>query len=196
MRRVKVAATVCCLLVTAYCFFPTHAFAGDFTFRKTTWGMSKEEVIKAEQLELNSQNDGVLFYESKITDKDVVIVYFFVDDKLVRSRIGLNEKHSNKNNFINDFNDFKKLLIKKYGKPTLDTHHWRDDLYKGDKQNEGLAISMGHMAYIATWATPSTNIGLLLSGENFSIRCFIEYTSNELGYLENIQIEKNALEQL
>lgn len=71
-------------------------------------------------------------------------------------------------------------MTKKYGKPDLDKIVWKNDLFKDNKQDWGTAISVGHLVYGAEWNTPTTQIIMMLHGDNYKITLIIGYYSKEL----------------
>jgi hypothetical protein len=168
--------------------------ANDFTFRKSKWGMTAAEVKASEPLEIAREDEGLLGYKTSVIGKDVFVVYFFIDNQLTRARYVLAESHSNKNDFITDYEDFKKILIKKYGNPVQDESLWRNDLYKDDYSDWGTAISLGHLLYFSNWKTNDTEISNMLMGENYDISCIVEYSSTNLKEIEKKAQEKKALE--
>ncbi len=168
--------------------------AEDFTFRNTKWGMTIEDVKASEPLVIAKEDGNILGYKTSVIGKDVFLIYFFTDNKLTRARYALAVTHSNKNDFISDYNDFKKILIKKYGDPVEDESIWRNDLYKSDYQSFGMAISVGHLIYYSKWSTDDTEINNMLMGENYDISCIVEYTSVALKEIEKKAQEEKALE--
>lgn len=183
-----VIASILLLLLTGTCL------AGDFTFRNTKWGMSISEVKASEPLTVAKEEENLVAYKTSIIGKDVFVVYLFTDDQLTRAKYVLAKSHSNRNDFIIDYNDFKKILKKKYGNPSKDEALWRNDLYKDDYSNWGTAISLGHLLYFSTWETKDTEIASILTGENFDVSCAIEYSSISLGELEKKVKEKKAMD--
>ena len=175
--------------------FAENSFAEDYNFRKTRWGMSIAQVKSSEPLEVAKEDKTLLGYKTTVIGKDVLVAYFFVDNQLVRARYVLVESHTNKNDFITDYNDFKKILTKKYGKPKQDETLWKNDLYKDDYSDWGIAISMGHLVYLSSWETQDTEINNILMGENFDISCIVEYTSKNLKEIEKKAQEKKALDE-
>lgn len=186
---IKIIATGLLILLSS-----EMCFANDFTFRKTKWGMTPAEVKASEPLKLAKEFESLLVYKTNVIGKDVFVVYFFTDNQLTRARYALAESHSNKNDFITDYDDFKKILIKKYGNPEKDESFWKNDLYKDDYSHWGTAISMGHLVYFSTWNTKDTKISNMLMGENFDIDCIVEYSSTKLKEIESKAREKKALE--
>jgi hypothetical protein len=122
-----------------------QACLGDeYDFRKTKWGMSKNQVLKTEQSKpvcndcfSDSSSDSVLGYNSKVLGKSVAVVYFFINNQLVRANYVLMERHTNKNDYIDDFNDFKQAITKKYGEPAAEEETWKNEIFKNDKSKWG-----------------------------------------------------------
>lgn len=157
----------------------------EFTFRKTHWGMTQDQVKESETLHNYDGDESTLIYTDVINNKDVSLTYNFVDDKLVNALYTSLEKHENKNLYIDDYNAFKVILVEKYGEPTNDVVKWRSDTFKNRESDYGLAVSTGHLAYAASWETPDTDIGVILTGDNFEISLSIIYQSKKLKDLWN-----------
>jgi len=162
------------------------------TFRTTKWGMNKSEVITLEG-EPSENIDGALFYNSKLVGGILGdIVYVFVNDALVRTKYNFKEDHSNKNEYLKDYAKIKNVLEEKYGEAYTDRNSWSKDLYKGDVQNYGMAVSVGHLIMQAGWLNLDTDILTSLSGDNFKISHIVQYSSNALSSLEKSK-EKEEL---
>lgn len=168
-----------------------------FDFRKTFWGMSKEEVKSSETATpYGEKSDYTLMYLSNISDLDCVIVYFFTNNLLTGGRYYFTEKHSNDNDYLSDYENMKELLSKKYGTPSTDNEYWKDDLYKDDYSSWGFAVSYGHYVRYAGWESDKTDIEIVISGENFSIRHQIDYYSVEFKDMKEEAYTKEALDEL
>jgi hypothetical protein len=161
-----------------------------FDFRKTNWGMTKEQVKSTESGKLEAEQDNMLQYSDRVAGKDVRIGYIFVANKLVRSKYIFTEKHTNNNLFLSDYEEIKDILSEKYGPPGEDKSMWINKLYQDDRQYWGMAVSAGHVRFWSTWDTPSTTIFHVLKGDNFKISLVTQYASKELKKLEQ-QSEKN-----
>jgi len=146
-------------------------------FRKSNWGDSLSQVKQAEKASLVKEEDNGLMYKAAVANLDAVIFYGFLDGKLVSGGYQFIEVHSNKNAYIDDFEKLKGLLTKKYGQPSLDKVVWKNDLYKDNPQEYGTALSLDHLAYLADWKTASTEVNLMLTGENFKISHVLFYKS-------------------
>jgi hypothetical protein len=152
-----------------------------YDFRKTNWGMSREQVKATEDKKPDFEADTMLGYDVTISGKDFACIYTFLEDKLYNSGYFFTGEHTNKNLYIDDYEELKETLTKKYDKPKTDISGlWKNDLYKDDKSHWGRAISVGHLIYGASWETPTTEINLMLSGDNFKIKLILAYDSKEL----------------
>lgn len=162
-------------------------------FRQTNWGMSKEQVKATENKEVIYEGDNNLghavTYGVEIGIKSYYCIYYFLEDKLYTAGYMSTEEYSNKNDYILDYEEIKEILIKKYGEPNnkkLMALHgrkeidWKDNLYRDDKNNWGLAISIGNLSYGLIWETPTTDIELILDGNNYEVNLRIRYISKEL----------------
>ncbi|MBA7515713.1 hypothetical protein ES705_07756 [subsurface metagenome] len=162
-----------------------------YDFRKVNWGMSKEEVKATEDKEPDSEFDNSLVYYAKIDGDDYLCGYTFLEDKLHNTGYVFIGEHSNKNDYIQDYKNLKEILTKKYGKPWSDRTTWDNDLFKDDRSQWGLAVSIGHLSYGNIWETSTTYITLWLDGDNYEISLGVAYDSVELKeWVKKIKEEK------
>jgi hypothetical protein len=158
-------------------------------FRKTRWGMNPSQVISSEGKKPASRDKkgsiAILGYSDQISGFPCSIIYVFVNDKLVRTKYVIKSQHINKNEYLSDYDKLMLSLSDKYGAAIGDNTYWKNDLFKDRPSDWGMAISAGHMAKYANWENSRTTIYLYLSGDNFEIEFGIEYTSKELGDLED-----------
>mgnify|MGYP001081421307 CR=1 FL=1 len=171
-------------LIVSFIFFLSLTILAKeqvYDFRKTNWGMSKEQIKATEDKKPDFEADTMLGYDITISEKDFACIYSFLEDKLYNSGYFFTGGHANKNLYIDDYKELKEILTKKYGKPKTDIPGlWKNDLYKDDRSHWGMAISVGHLAYGALWETSTTKIDLMLSGDNYKIKLVLSYTSKEL----------------
>ena len=191
MRNIFYTSMLLSILIL---FFAETGMGDDTNFRQTKWGMTKEQVKSSEPLKVSEERNDILGYKSSVINKDVFIIYFFAGNQLTRARYFLAESHTNKNDFIRDYKDFKKILTKKYGPSETEDKIWKNDLYKDDYSNWGMAISLGHLVYMSTWETEDTEIAAMLLGENYDVSCVVEYTSKNLKELEDKAKEQKAMD--
>ncbi|MCD8403926.1 hypothetical protein [Tenacibaculum finnmarkense] len=149
-------------------------------FRKSKWGANVSTVKTNEKLEIIDESNSLLAYKTKISGIETIIGYLFTEGKLTSGRYLSTEEHSNKNDYINDYNNLKELLEKKYGKPKKDKKIWKNNLYQDDYSHWGFAVSLGHLLYYSSWKTENSEISVILSGENYKIELMTEFNSVEL----------------
>jgi len=163
-------------------------------FRNAKWGMTLNQVKQTEPEKPVKETSELLAYKTNISNFETFAIYIFVGDKLTRAKYALLETHSNKNDYITDYNTLKSLLNKKYGNSIEDVTRWKNDLYKENYSDWGFAVSLGHLLYYSSWKTDRTEIFMCLSGENYEIENIIEYTSLELITFEDELRDKNELD--
>jgi hypothetical protein len=70
------------------------------------------------------------------------------------------------------------------------------NIYKDNSRDWGLAISLGQLVYFTEWDTESTQIWLMLHGDNHEIQFSVEYTSIKYSYLDKILEQENQFDEL
>ena len=148
-------------------------------FRGMEWSSSKKDAI-AKLGKPYIENDTYIAYEHTLAGKSVLSVFRYKQEKLYRAEYVLDESHTNKNDFINDYDKFNELLSKKYGEPKENETFWKDDLYKDDYSDWGMAVAVGHLIKYCTWSSEKTNIECSITGDNYKIEVTIVYKSIEL----------------
>lgn len=145
-------------------------------FRNCQWGMSKDEVKTYESFtRIVTEDEKGFMVNTEVNNDDAYISYLFDNDELYTSVVIFNEEHANRNLYIDDYEYYQELLIEKYGEPKTDEEIWKDDLYKDNLDDWGDAIAYGHLRMVSQWFTDTTEIGLMLSGDNYEIKLQIIY---------------------
>jgi len=182
----KKIVSILLIILLILAIFASILFAEEakYDFRKTNWGMSKEQVraTEDESLEMKDlekeikKNDFLvehIVYKVRIGDKHYHCDYVFLEDKLYLAHYSPEKRYSDLNNYIRDYEEIKEILIKKYGKPDMkklkaledrEEICWKTDLLKDDKSKWGIAVSKGELSYMLIWETPTTNIEISLEG--------------------------------
>ena len=160
-------------------------------FRKTTWGMSPNEVKESESLELVQETEDALVYETTIAGLNTYLGYIFTDGKLTRTKYYITEIHMNESEYVTDYDYLNGFLKKKYGIPTQEEVAWKDDSpYKARKSDWGNRIEDGDLTLFTIYNTSNTEIKIRLSAEDYKIFLEIQYSSmsEELKKLEEEKI--------
>lgn len=159
-------------------------------FRKAKWGMSMAQVKASETETIFKEEGSTIAYSTNVLSLDALVIYIFVNDKLVRAQYAFLEKHTNKNIYLTDYTSVNDAISDKYGSPKSDKEYWNNELYKSDFSQWGMAVSLGHYRKVARWETDETVILTVLSGDNYDISLTTEYSSKALATLEK-QKKKN-----
>lgn len=166
-------------------------------FRKSHWGDSYGEVVESEQLDIFTEADRsgikILAYKTDVGGLNATMVYLFAADKLYTAKYIFIEKHTNKNDYINNYNTIKQILTNKYGTPAEDETLWRNNLFKDEPEQYGTALSIGHLVYYSSWNLEKTEISLFINGDNFEVSHTLEYASKEFVDLSD-KAKKNSQE--
>jgi len=162
-------------------------------FRKTDWGMNASKVKEVETNKLFKETEEILVYNAVVAGYKCLIYYNFAYDKLISARYQVVEKYDDLNKYVIEYNRVKNGLSAKYGKAIEDEIVWKNDTYRSDFPNWGLAISKDQMLFYSSWATDRTDIFYILNGEKSVMDFSIEYYSKELSPLENRLRYKRAL---
>jgi hypothetical protein len=142
-------------------------------FRTIDWGMTRDQIKSTETIQPDFENDKILAYKVKIAGFSAILVFNFISDKCINGRYLIQEKHSNNNLYIEDYNKLKVLLNKIYGEPQNDEVIWKDDLYKDKPDDYGMAICAGQLIYYSIWENEETEITMELSGDNYEVNHFV-----------------------
>jgi hypothetical protein len=190
-------------------------------FRKTTWGMTKAQVLAAESNppgEVRESNGEVVVRYDSIklagldgAPLDINLVYIFAKDKLVRAKYLLDTEHNDLNDFIADYHAVEPVLRSTYGEPTGQRVVWEDDSLQEERKsyldqdralpenilpsdrNVGLAVSLGHLKLYTDWGDSRTKVLHALTGADGRITHQIEYRSVELGAFEDEVRRQSAI---
>jgi len=172
-----------------------NASANDF--RGVSWGATPSQVKKSEKLKIYAEDTKSIAYKTTMANIKFYILYVFHEGRLVAAMYSNGESHTNKNDYISDFEKIKELLQKKYGVPSQEEQFWSNDLYKDEPSEWGMAVSVGHMKYIASWDDDNrTSVGTTLRGDNFKISHVILYQEKASQLLLDKKEESSILEQL
>lgn len=167
-------------------------------FRNFSWGTSLTTVQSDEKAEFidKIQND-MLLYRDKLAGYDCNVSYGFNEnDLLISGNYIFNKKYTNPQLYMQDFNTFKKLLIRKYGKPSSEKLNWNKNTPLLEKHNYGQAIADGNLTMSDLWVTGRSSIELALTMINHIPSMHIHYTTISPEVLQNAEELQKALNKL
>jgi len=125
------------ILLTILClFYSDIAFSNQYDFRKVNWGMSKEEVEKAEQgtEKLLTKEENWLAYKEKVGGLECNLWYEFFHNKLILAYYIFSKEYIDPDGYIYDYSHLRALLKGKYGEPNTS---FSDDPTEWEEGNSG-----------------------------------------------------------
>ena len=150
----------------------------DYDFRLTRWSMTQNDVVSAEEkMDPVERSENMITYKTQILNRNVLLHYLFVQDKLVGAIYKLDDNYLNSYHFIKAYDQFKQKVTEKYGPPSKKTTNWLNTTYKNNRKKWGLALSLGHTEYVTIWKSQTTTIKCSLREENYNVICLLEYWS-------------------
>ena len=175
----------------------TLSWGESYTFRNTRWGMSVEDVIAAEsKLDPIEKSEHRIKYKTQVLGKNVELVYQFVQNKLIGSSYKLDDNYLNSKHFLDSYRKFKAGLTQKYGPAQKESTNWQNDELRNISSKRGLALSLGHVEYLASWETPDTKISCILKEDNYYVLCSVNYWSREFSVLQKVPQKEEVLDPL
>jgi len=146
---------------------PKISFGEEYNFRKTEWGMTKDEIIEAEKPKKHSKirvikkiDYDMLLYKGYIAGFNSNILYTIREGKLTNTQctiLGIKEGRE----YFEKYDVLKEFLTENYGKPIQEIYRI-DDKYKDDIEKIISALKKNPFAYYTIWETPETKIILRL----------------------------------
>lgn len=134
--------------------------------------------------------------EGKIINIPCSLMFQFHESVFYRGGYLLSNSYINDNSYNLDFEKLEKLLSEKYGNPKITKELWSTELFKGNKENIGLAISSGQLERIRYWELGDYRIILNIKGEKFKIKTVLFYELKEVAEKSNAIIQKSLLDEL
>lgn len=191
-KSIMIASLVIFLFTNSYA---QQTEKSKYNFRKTRWGMTKQQVKATEPIKIANELDSEIVYLGSVASMDAMIGYIFDGGKLIGGSYQFIEKNTNDNDYIYDFYKLLKVLTRKYSTPVSNDHHvWFDDFYKDNPNKRGFAIRVDHLAYQARWETDRIEILLSLYGDDYKIHLEVLYSCKKLQHLGEEEQRKKELE--
>ena len=150
------------LILPLFLFLTTVSYSADF--RNTTWGMTKEQVKKTENIELVKEDQDNISYIETVVSYPALVLYKFHDNKLIWGSYSFKQVNDKDDEYLEDFINFEKAISDKYGEgKKLDRWNNADSEFKNDPAR---AVRAGDLIMWRSWETPTTKIKLIMYGYN------------------------------
>lgn len=176
---------------------PSTSPAGGDGFGGLPWGASTKQLKKKVPKAKPNADGSTWMVPQQLAGRDAMVGYIFVEDQFVVALVFFTASYMNKNRYLDDHEEVRELLTKKYGPPSTSSRdYWSDDLYRDDPNNWGMAVSTGRLTRISAWDTPTTEIELVTKGENFDITNRIRYGSKKYAKLFEEYADKKKTDGL
>ena len=132
--------------------------AGDsFAFRKTNWGMTRDEVIAREGRQPDEQSgDRIAYVKKTVLDRECDLFYIFSAGKLVSG--GYDFLEDDLSNCIADYNNIASALTEQSVSPSASQTIWTNGEFRNDSQKYGLAVLLGDLTYQTVWNAAESSI--------------------------------------
>ncbi|MDL2263141.1 hypothetical protein LJC31_00655 [Synergistaceae bacterium OttesenSCG-928-I11] len=187
------------LILAALVVLACASAAGAGDFRNVEWGMSMREVMAAETVPLEEDDESdvpeisCLFGETTVFGFDCELIYFFANGELKQARYFFFHETQNPNSLISHYEKLDRLLMEKYAYP-LTREDFMEPDYTGDR-GTGLVTGKGWM--FSEWLLPDgATIEHELSGDNNEpYHCIDYYAPGGRDLLDEIE-ERNAKKML
>lgn len=164
--------------------------APEFNFRKTKWGMTRDQVKAAEDSQLTGEKTEVVTYRDEFEGIPVIVGYMFDGEKLTRAGYLMRGTYEDPNKYIDDYNKIKESMIKVYGAPARDELQWKEGEESQDPAQFGKAVCDGKLTYFTIWTDGVTMIRERLMGEDGKCSHGLMFESVDL--VLNKPIQENA----
>ncbi len=166
-------------------------FSSEFTFRKTFWGATREQVKASEKAEFFGEDEENLVYKDTLSGFSVAVIYNFINDTLTSSFYILEDSHYDGGAYYEDYKNLKNILNKKYG-GGKETEHWssNEERYKGNDEKYGLCINLEFLSLSTLWEDSKNYITLSVM-KNDDILVTINYEPKDEKFKKLIEDNKN-----
>ena len=139
-------------------------------------GDSTAKVKKEEQAELITEDDHLLMYSATVDLEKMHLFYYFDShDKLYMAQYGSQKEHASFGQWKKDYDNFKKSLTAKYGKPNISTVINNVDQDLIDAAGS-YALEYGYVTYLSEWKKGRTIIRLGLTSQEYQICLSVIYS--------------------
>lgn len=160
------------------------------TFINGIWGDSLETVQKYEtekDFEVVDMDDGTVSFGGYTIVNgrtNTGVIYRFENNKLFQGGYVFDTTGVQGGSVINTYYSLQENLSSLYGKPSKDAIVPLVEQRLIDYAGPSDALKYGYVGYISEWTTEDTNIGMVLSSQNYTFSLIINYT--DINYVEDL----------
>ena len=134
-------------------------------FRGSSWGMSKEEVKRSEDLAPLNEGESYITYGERVMGLASVVGYHFLEGALVEAGYAFREPLGGERVYVREYSKVKGMLAGSYGEPSM------DEAASGECGGFCVRCSGEEcrnacpLVYLSEWTTGRSVIRLVLMGE-------------------------------
>lgn len=155
------------VFLIAVILFPSFlALASTNDIRNVRWGMSPQEVIRAENNTTIETQEGYIQYNVTLNGLDALLIYEFAFNKLVNAMWTIRDSDFDMNSCISKYDSFKLKLTEKYGTPSVSRDIWRNDLFRDNPSQWNTALVLGQYSKVTAWTNSRTEIKFYITGKD------------------------------
>jgi hypothetical protein len=129
------------------------------TFRRASWGMTKDEVRRTEDAKLVREKDDELGYVGSLLGRQSIIMYNFRDGVLVKGEEGIQISDDVPDSPV--CTKLLALLERKYGKPEMPDNQVGKSVPLRTRSGYGFPADSGALSSLANWQALEVEITLL-----------------------------------
>ncbi len=134
-------------------------------FRGASWGMSKEEVKRSEDLVPLNEGESYITYGERVMGLASVVGYHFLSGSLVEAGYAFREPLGAERVYIREYSKVKGILTGSYGEPSYDEDTCGECGGSCVRCSGEECRDSCPLAYLSEWTTGRSVIRLVLMGE-------------------------------
>lgn len=129
------------------------------------WGLPPTVILENEKGTFMAEQNGALFYLDYIRGLKSTIAYDFLQDKLYRAQIFIEQKYVDPQDRLEDLLVIQQDLTKRYGEPVSQEFRWEKETEKEWPQAWGWAVLRGELFITMIWQDAETQVTAYLGAK-------------------------------
>ena len=146
-------------------------------FRNMKWGMTKDEVIKAQGTGYRETDKGTLYY-TRVREEEYPAdaEYTFKDDKLVMGIFYITHNKEDKPVTIDDYNELTDQLSARFGTPVLKEQYYSSEEDKTDDTSKQAELILNNKLQLRTgWGLNGTELRVVMFQKDGELCIGLQY---------------------